>query len=179
MMSVVASPERYSLPRGELEPSDQECPVCLEIPSDAVAEANNGDGFKTLNACGHKVCWTCVGNMLRTVQYNSQRGLKCPLCRAVDSTSIGLDQEIRRNMVRWSEYERLLHQSAARTMNRTRIINGPLAPRRAIPQQVPVYCLRCEKPGCQSKNRTTRRCANHTQTPCCGKCKVCSECSRT
>jgi hypothetical protein len=186
-MSVVAFPvgERDSLPREELEPSDEECPVCLEIPSDAVAEANNGHGFKVLNPCGHKVCWTCVSNMLRTY---GQRGLTCPLCRAVDTTSIGglaqvLNQEIRRNIAqRYAlriQYERLLHQSAARTMNRTRIINGPLAPRRAIPQQVPVYCLRCEKPGCQSKNRTTRRCANHPQTPCCGKCKVCSECSRT
>lgn len=181
-----------------IEHVDEECPVCLEVPSAELTAANNGDGFKTLSNCGHKVCCRCVKGMVLT-NYNAQ-GLKCPLCRAVDTTFIvDRDRErvristARRLAARTSrsnilniaqrsdsriDYERILHQSAARTMNRTRVINGPLAPRSAIPQQVPIFCLRCETPGCQTKNRTKRRCPNHSQVPCCAKCYACSECIR-
>lgn len=179
-MSVIAIPDNERLQIEELEPDDEECPICLEVPSDAVAAANYGNRFKTLNTCGHKVCWTCIRGMLRTIHYG-ERELKCPLCRAVDTTMNDLVQEYSDNIARQGtvtrvDYERLLHLATARIMNRTRVINGPRVP---IPQMVPVFCLRCEKPGCQSRNKTKRRCANHPQIPCCGKCKECSECSRT
>jgi hypothetical protein len=175
-----------------IEHLDEECPVCLEVP---LTTANNGDGFKTLSNCGHKVCCRCVKSIVFT-NYNAE-GLRCPLCRAVDPTFIDVRVRIsrerriaasrmRRSVIlnvaqppdRQIDYERILHQSAARTMNRTRVINGPLAPRSAIPQQVPVFCLRCETPGCQTKNRTKRRCPNHSQVPCCTKCYECNECIR-
>jgi hypothetical protein len=190
-MSVVATFEQDHLPRGELESNDEECPVCLEVPSDEVAAANHGHGFKTLDACGHKVCWTCVRGMIGT-----NRGLRCPLCRAVDTTSSALEQhflqqqrlQLAARMVQANiqlqrsaslsyrtDYEQL-HSQHSRTINRSRTINGP---RVDIPQMVPVFCLHCEKPGCQAKNKTKRRCVNHPQTPGCRKCNVCSECSRT
>jgi hypothetical protein len=71
-------------------------------------------------------------------------------------------------------YASMMYESAARMMNRRRVIG--VGPRVPIPQQVPVYGLRCEKPGCQSKNRTKRRCVNHCQTPCCSRCNVCNVC---
>ena len=166
-------------PREELEPSDEECPVCLEVPSATLAVENYGDGFKTLSPCGHKVCCTCVNNILRTA-YRID-GLKCPLCREIDTTITRLvdnyrrdtgDQGIMRIPIR--VYQRLLRQATARVMNRTRVISGSRAP---IPQMTPVFCLRCDKPGCQSKNKTKRRCVNHPQTPCCRTCNVCSECA--
>jgi len=176
----------------QIEHLDEECPVCLEVPSAEFTATNNG--FKTLSKCGHKVCCRCVKAIVLT-NYNAQ-GLKCPLCRVVDTTFINVRDRItreRRIAARMSrsnipnigqrpdrqiDYERILHQSAARTMNRTRVINGPLAPRSAIPQQVPIFCLRCETPGCQTKNRTKRRCPNHSQVPCCTKCYECNECIR-
>jgi hypothetical protein len=207
-MSTTAVAEEECHPRdelAELDPHDEECPVCLEIPSDEIVSANNGEGFKALSECGHKVCWKCVKTMLCTNNY--VQGLRCPLCRAVDNTSILLAQDInreqlsaarrahenRRNIARLyaarmaqentnirlqpshatNQYERLLHQSAARTLNRTRVISGP---RVAIPQMTPIFCLRCDTPGCQTKNKTKRRCTNHPQTPCCSNCIVCNIC---
>lgn len=177
LLATVSEQERP--PRGELESNDEECPICLEVPSEVAVITNYGEGFKTLNACGHKVCQTCVSNMLRTIHY-SQRGLTCPLCRAIDTSSIDMDEEgvelqIPRTPGR-IKYVRLLHQAAARTMNRTRVINGPLGHRAAIPQQVPVFCLRCEKPGCKSKSKTKRRCSRHPKTPCCRTCVCCELC---
>ena len=178
-IEVASSLTPVDPPRGELEPIDEECPVCLEVPSAALAAENYGDGFKTLSSCGHKVCCTCVNNILRTAY--SIGGLKCPLCREIDTTITRLVDNYRRDRAHQGimtipvhVYQRLLRQATARTMNRTRVISGSRA---AIPQMVPVFCLRCEKPGCQSKNKTKRRCVNHPQTPCCRNCKVCSECA--
>ena len=88
-----------------LEHTCEECPVCLETPTQEMMSSHPGNGFMTIGGCGHNICWGCHEKISRTPSqyktlpgFNNKRFIKCPMCRSFDKPSY---EELERQLLHY------------------------------------------------------------------------------
>jgi hypothetical protein len=162
-----------SLP--ETTPHEEECPVCLEHPTQVMKLAHSGGGFKTINGCGHKLCWGCVsstiitpGQYMTNAAIGNKRFIKCPMCRSFDKPSYE-DLEKERDYYRdraTDNVQPVQHRMAP----------PPIANPRPVIVAGASLRQRCRNANCETPSSTQRKCPRHRMTFCCRRCYCCDVC---
>ena len=150
----------------------EECPICLETPTEKMTSAHGGKGFKIINGCGHQLCWGCDKKISTTPNQfviNKTLGkafIKCPLCRSFDKPS---NEELQK---RRDFYK---NKRAYAAIVRRRLANPSSSQTAHIQLAIPESRY-CENSDCISRRLTVRKCPHHILTPCCRECKKCDAC---
>ena len=201
MSTVVSSPlppppssvAESGSPRGELDTRDEECPVCLEKPTEEMVAQHNGCGFKDLGGCSHKVCWGCIDRLSTTTHHHrfslalNKRFLKCPLCRSWEMPTAEESVTEREFLL-----NRPLPPPPTHRPVQMRPANDPFwaqlageygdivhryVARMDNQPRTPVTVIRrCQTTGCQNPHSQQRRCGRHPSTYCCQTCQSCNVC---